>query len=1279
MHRAAYVFVGSLVLIAVLAVALRLFLPGMAAAYKSEIVAHLSETLGVDIRVGDMQVALRGIQPEFTLLQVEIDAPESSVEPVRVEELRVEFDLLDSLLGWRIDVSDLYIAGTDFLVVTDEAGDFRISGFLPVRFPSSDVLTQSVIPEIVFHLERGGVRWRNEQAGVDYEFENVHAGFEYRRRRLKVFLDSRLPEPLGRRLRLSVDLEGVDAPDIPGLRGGDWSGQFYLDVGDADMKRWARLTGGPDSVAGVLTAELRGDFQGGELQRLEGSVACDACNVVSHVARDAVSLRTSLLWMTDADGWVLEIPAFSGEVSGIGIRGASAAVDYGEEGSQVALQVPALNVAKAATVAAGLGWLDADDIVILGGRGGISWSGFVTHPPLADLPATPTELPPGGTRFLADGIDFLARRAAAHFRHLFTPPEGVSSGVEAATVRLDLEALSVRTPGWSQRVFDLDAVGMDVHYRGEPRRLRIDNLSLRLNDTRLSGEIVWPSGQPQTVSARLSVENLALASIRDLLPERGLWPKLRRWLDNAFIAGVMDKGRIELDGALSSFPFNDGSGKFSARGEFRNAELNYRAGRQPLRNLDGHVVFDNEKLVVEATRVSYYDWDFHSARAALNDIMKPHVEVDAAGEGPLSGIFSYLGDEGLLDPESIVVRNLDVEGNGRIDLAVSVPLGAKPEQPLSVEGTLDFGGNALRIVPLNMRFDEIEGTLYFDREGGSAQSLKANFNGAEVTGRAETASGGTRLVLGARLPATRLFDWVAPPRGALRGMSLWHGEFLIPKLRAGAEYQLEVALRSSLVGTEVALPSPLGKASDRVRDFSVAMEIDDSGSRYDVSYGADIDARLVQGGGEHSRRSGYLHFGQDDPPPFVAGLFRIDGEIAQPVDLAEWFDLMSDREGAAGYFDYVTLSFAELRKGGEVLGKTALSVEVGEGGRRFEVDAPWMSGWGIWPDVADRDAFVKLDRLFLPKRESTAATTFDPRDFPSVELEIADFRWGDARLSDLQLLAESSGTGLRIGRLGFRSEGVLVSSRGSWSLQGGRHATQLNFSARSKNYGKSLRLLNLSDNFKGGDGEIRGGIEWGAWPGGVRLAMLEGDISVKLADGVIEKADPSIGRLFGLFSTGHIVRRLSLDFSDVVEKGLAYDRISGNFHFHGGVMHTEDLIIEGPALSMKIQGDSDTVRKRYDQHIDVVPNFSSSLPVTGALLGGPIAGAVVYLLDKLTDVGSKVDEILTLRYHLHGPWEDPQIDFKGVPGARKGTQRAKDVLRKIIRFLDCQTPRKQSA
>ena len=124
--------------------------------------------------------------------------------------------------------------------------------------------------------------------------------------------------------------------------------------------------------------------------------------------------------------------------------------------------------------------------------------------------------------------------------------------------------------------------------------------------------------------------------------------------------------------------------------------------------------------------------------------------------------------------------------------------------------------------------------------------------------------------------------------------------------------------------------------------------------------------------------------------------------------------------------------------------------------------------------------------------------------------------------------------------------------------------------------------------------------------------------------------------------------------------------MEGNLNFHNSVMHTEDFVIVGPAISMAVSGDNFIAEREYDQKIDVVPNLSSSLPVASALLGGPITGAAVLLVDKLTRLGSKMDKIVTLRYRLYGSWDDPQIDFEGAPATEKGSSKVKKFFEKML-------------
>ena len=92
-------------------------------------------------------------------------------------------------------------------------------------------------------------------------------------------------------------------------------------------------------------------------------------------------------------------------------------------------------------------------------------------------------------------------------------------------------------------------------------------------------------------------------------------------------------------------------------------------------------------------------------------------------------------------------------------------------------------------------------------------------------------------------------------------------------------------------------------------------------------------------------------------------------------------------------------------------------------------------------------------------------------------------------------------------------------------------------------------------------------------------------------------------------------------------------------------MHTENFSLAGPSAGVLLKGRTGIIARDYDQQVEVVPNLSSSLPLVSALLGGPLAGVSVYLLDKLTNIGDQIDEAVVLKYQISGSWDEPKVEF----------------------------------
>ena len=105
--------------------------------------------------------------------------------------------------------------------------------------------------------------------------------------------------------------------------------------------------------------------------------------------------------------------------------------------------------------------------------------------------------------------------------------------------------------------------------------------------------------------------------------------------------------------------------------------------------------------------------------------------------------------------------------------------------------------------------------------------------------------------------------------------------------------------------------------------------------------------------------------------------------------------------------------------------------------------------------------------------------------------------------------------------------------------------------------------------------------------------------------GPIAEFKPGAGRVLGLASIAALPRRLFGDFSDVTDKGLAFDTARGDFDFHGGNAYTDNVLIKGPAAEIGLIGRIGLKNNDYDQTAVVTGNMSNTLPIAGAWPAGP--------------------------------------------------------------------------
>ncbi|WP_240481117.1 AsmA-like C-terminal region-containing protein [Ectothiorhodospira sp. BSL-9] len=380
------------------------------------------------------------------------------------------------------------------------------------------------------------------------------------------------------------------------------------------------------------------------------------------------------------------------------------------------------------------------------------------------------------------------------------------------------------------------------------------------------------------------------------------------------------------------------------------------------------------------------------------------------------------------------------------------------------------------------------------------------------------------------------------------------------------------------------------------------------------------------------------------------------------VDVDDWWALASELESAPLEGVGGALNEVDLQVGGVMLAGGRETQDMSIHARResgqwdLQLASPLVLGQVLIPSGADDETplVVDLDLLDLdqltPGEEGQAlAAQIDPRGLPPLDIRLGTLVTDGRRFRSLTLVTEPTHEGLviREGRAATAGDQLRGRMQGHWSVDDdGAHHTRLDLELDSDNLGLGLTDLGFDHAFSGGRARAEASLEWPEAPQRFDLAALEGTGEFRVRDGRLVEVEPGAGRLLGLFSLNLLPRRLALDFRDFFQRGFVFDELTGSFRLSEGNVHTPDLRIDGPAARIRIQGRTGLVARDYDQTIVVIPSVRGTLPLAGALLGGPVAGLAVFVFDRVAGVGEYIDEAARVEYRVTGSWSSPHV--KGV-------------------------------
>jgi len=1266
--RKLWLLLISIIVLGALFISMGRLMAPMISSYKGEVEHWASAYLEQPVSIRKLSARWHGMQPELVLQGVSLLPSESGQQPLVLSELRIKLGLLDSLGSLAIKPRRITLSGVQLLVKRRSDGTLLVSGLEAIDTERGSSGTLFKIPSRIT-LENADIYWENQLIGAaPVRLPRVDADLINAGDRHQLNASLQLPGASGSRLELKADIRGK--PHRPD----DWSAEFHLKGEQLAVSQLLKLRI-PEHYSlpsGAFDTEIWGSWENGQFAEIEGSISLKQL-VLNQFDEQGESLRRRLeiselgadfQWRYPPDGWALDIQEIQFDHRGLDWRGASfsMATRFDHQGRphlrsgadfirvqdliailrMFPLPDPAMEQAldqiQPESELHNLRFLYSET------ENGFRWS---ARGEVDDLSIQPWKQIPGidnlQARFWVDQdrgtLQLNGRETTLAFPRLFRDP------LQLQRLKGLLSWSRLDQGGWQIDTNEILAITRDIHSR---TRLRMD----------------FPSDPDASIFMDLQTdfENGDAVNAHYYYPVGIMPDPVVKWLDRSIVSGRVVSGSCVVRGPLRDFPFHrTHSGRFEVLFDTEDMVVDYWPGWPRLTEVSAEVRFLNNSFDTWLGQGTLFDSQVIKAHGRIRDLAKSApFELRGEVEGPLQDNLRLLRESPLAANFSSISQGVRGEGNSRTILDFAVPL--KRIDPFRLNGKLSFNGSSLHLEEWQLPLKNIQGDLQFDQDSVTATNIQASTLESRVAvdvSTRESAGNATRISTVGLIDSARLASHF-PDKGLerLSGKGHWKLEIDIPPLSADPGTPAHFSAASDLAGIGVDLPPPFAKKPGGKRDFRISGNLGkEPRNEIRLRYAPLLDAAFLieaEETGPLTVTRGDIRLDTGDARlPEDDGL-EIRGYLKQ-LDLDPWIELMAEPTGNTQLpaLKKLDLHLDSVQQGNMSLEQLDLDLNRNPTGFGGHIRGRQLEGQLQIPDDLSADPLkIRLRRLdlalnpdkFVGVTESPdkSGAEPDPTRLPGLDIEVEKVRINGHDFGHLQLISRKILRGTEFQTLSLNSSQMQLSASGKWvKLTSERQQTHLDLSRSSSSFGDMLSKLGFTRNIEQAPADIDSRLHWNGSPLEFSIGRLNGRISILLGRGNFIRAEPGIGRIFGLLNVGALQRRLSLDFSDLTHKGFGFDIIEGNFDLDQGDAYTNDLQIKGPGAQIDIAGHIGLDDESLDQLITVTPSISSALPVAGVLAGGPMGGAAMLLVQGL--IGKQLNRVSQRQYLIKGPWDDPEL------------------------------------
>ncbi|AUG98487.1 TIGR02099 family protein [Prodigiosinella confusarubida] len=1050
------------------------------------------------------------------------------------------------------------------------------------------------------------------------------------------------------------------------------NGTVYLQADNIDMKpwlgRWIRSNTGLESADFSLAAWLNvreGSIYSGDLLLNKGTASWREGENAHRLSIDNMTVHVS----RRKNGWQVEVPALTmstdgvlwskGRLSALWLPKSDAMLgpDHQSElrirASNLDLErfSPLLPLLATATPTLEQRWL------------ALQPKGRLTALAL-DIPL----LQPEKTRFQVKWQDVSWQNwqlipGVNHF-------SGSASGsIARGQVGLSLKQSVLPYPNMFRAPLEIGQASGTINWRDDDQgwELWAQGLDVRAKSLWANGDFHYR--QPAKGKPRLDIlSGLRLTDAADAwryYPEPFMGKPLVDYLSSALKAGRVDNGTLIFAGNPQDFPFEHHEGQFQVWVPVKNAIFEFQPGWPALTEQDITLNFLNNGLWMSAPHAWLGKVEGTNISAIIPDYAKEQLLVNGDLHGPGEEVRHYFNQTPMKSSLGSALDALQIGGmvNGSLHLDIPLDVG-----DVQASGDVVLNDNTLLIKPLDTTLENLTGQFHYNNGALVSNNLQANWLGQPISVNFTTEEQAKAFQINVGLQgdwqASRLSGMPTPLVSALSGSANWKSTVAV-SLPYKGDASYDVDLQTNFKGVSSHLPPPLNKTAGTALPLHVTVKGDVSGFMFNGSLGKAqrfISQWQLHDSALTLMRGAWQNNAKVVPRLPKAASLMLD---VPALDGEGWLGLLpgihASLSGTSNSSNFhwpalVILKTPELNILGQrwhdlVLTKEnrISSEEVGIKGQEIDgkIDIPNRGAWQSDIRYLYYNPQWKSDDATNP---IALAEKKSPLNDPAIKLE--DWPAIQVNCRECWILGQNMG---RIqGALQpernklLLSDGVIDTGKsrltinGSWqeSSKGVRTAVKGRLSGDSLT--KNIAWFGVKTPLRAGEFSVDYDLYWRGTPWEPDIPSLSGILKTHIGKGEITNVSTGqAGQLLRLVSFDALLRKLQFDFRDTFSEGFYFDSINSTAWIKEGVLHTDNLLVDGLAADIAMKGDVDLVKHQIAMEAVVAPEISATVGVATAFAVNPLIGAAVFAASKaLAPLWNKISLI---RYQISGSLDQPKI------------------------------------